>query len=85
MEWEGFALPSKFELIQDFFATDGLAPKLDSSGNVTFYTKTEIAEIFGLTSYGLTIEQYQYDDQRGDYAWRNDYCTHALDSRRCWV
>lgn len=66
-----FAPPSQFELIKDFFASGSAIPtKYDSSGNVTYYTKSELAELFGLSYYGLVVEQYQVDDGKGDYAER---------------
>ena len=68
-----FALPSQFEIIQKFFSLSySYNSKLDSSGNVTYWTKQEIADMLGLSNsfYGLVVRQFEHDDGVGDYAER---------------
>lgn len=63
-----FALPSMSALVQRFFSDLNVPVKRDANGEVTFYTKQEAADLFGLTSYRVDINQYQFDDGPGDYA-----------------
>lgn len=57
-----FALAAESALVADFFNA--------SSIPVGSYSKTDMASLLGLSSYGIYIEQYQLDDGQGDYAER---------------
>jgi Ca2+-binding RTX toxin-like protein len=69
-----FAVGRKFEIINDFFtANSSILPPRYNDGIAStpdYYTKEEIAAKFGLTSYGWTMQQYDYRDSKDDYAER---------------
>jgi Ca2+-binding RTX toxin-like protein len=85
-----FALPAQFELIQNFFSVLSTIPvKRDSNGNVTYYTKSEMAAFFSMSSYGLVVRQYMFDDGLGDYAERtliwNSGAYKISDNAQFWI
>lgn len=64
-----FALGSNSELVRRFFNAEGLPPKYDTNGNLTYYTKSEMVGLLGLTSndfYGIRVDQKEVDDGSGD-------------------
>lgn len=84
-----FALPSQFQLIEKFFTSSGLTPKIEN-GQVTYYTKLELNDqFFQLEKIYLTVRQFEYDDGSGDYAYRtliwNSGAFKISDDAQFWI
>lgn len=58
-----FAVGSQFELIQRFFDPGLFTPSI-SSGT---YSKNEVANLLGLTSFDWSMQQFNYEDSVDDY------------------
>jgi hypothetical protein len=62
-----FARASEFPVVQWFFNLfNSIPPKLDSNGNITYYTKSDLRSLFGFQNFFLDLQQYQYSDSLYD-------------------